>query len=194
MKLKKLFAGIAAGAVAVSTMAVSAFAETVDAGVCYNTPYTTTAPDGAVKATLTFAPILNPDDETAPQWNDWCTFKVTVTNADGSKNYMAVVGAQVGWDTTVDDNGTPDNKDDDVGISIADSMVMFSDVEESDPFEIACTPGATIEVAALGWNDTEETASVDYFKVVSIEYEIDPNAVAPAEPETPAEPEATAAE
>lgn len=140
----------------------------INVGVSYNEPYTTTVPDGMTKATITFVPLLG-ETATDVGWNDYCTFKITVTNTDGTKNYGAVVGASVSWDVTVDDMGTPDDTTDNVIIKAADAGVMWTD--ENLDYTIDVTGGATLEVTALGWNDSEETSAIPYFVVGDIVYE-----------------------
>lgn len=141
----------------------------INVGVSYNEPYTATVPDGMSKATVTLVPIHAPSD-TEVGWNDYCTMKFVVTQADGTKTYAAVAGGAVNWDTTVDDMGTVDDKTDDVIIKIADCHVMWGDDVSSD-IVLDVTGGALIEVVALGWNNDEVTSATPYFIVGDIVYE-----------------------
>lgn len=138
------------------------------ASVSFNEPFTSeAAPAGATKATIVFRGV-GVEGETVAYWNDWCTFKFCVTMPDGTVDWHAVIGSQVGWPTTVDDNGTPDDKEDDKGIEVEECEILWAD--EDLEVEVDVVEGATITVTALGWNDTEESSACPYFEVVSLEF------------------------
>ncbi len=103
---------------------------------------------------LKLSPIYN-EDTTKASWNDWCTAYIKYTDDTGYSSYVVIIGDQVSWDVTVDDNGTPDNKDDDVVIPLEDCIKL----SEQDTF--MCENGGsdmTAEVIAMGWDDDPDTA------------------------------------
>lgn len=185
MKLKKLIAGLSAAAVAASCMAISAFAEDVGYDVSYNEPYVTVAPEGTTKVDIVLSPIINTEDSAAAQWNDYCTLKIVVRDADGIIDYAAVIGSSVNWDTTVDDNGTPDDTEDDIGVTADESEIMWTDAD-TDVITLEAKPGATLTISALGWSDSEETAATPYFTVKSVAFDDGTAGTAPSE-DAPAE-------
>ncbi len=150
--------------------------ETNVANVSYGSPYKTNIEaDG--KATITLGGILAATNDDAG-WNDWCTFKIVSTDANGNKVYAAVVGASAIWGTTVDDMGTED-KDDDIVIPFEDSVVMKGDCSEDAVVTIDVYAGGTLEVIALGWDSKPDQA---YIAVKSVTYD---NTVTPADPTVP---------
>jgi len=138
-------------------------------GVSYNAPYELKASSidgvtGAQKAVVDVSGIMaNEGSDVA--WNDWCCLYISVTDAEGAVKYYPVIGAEVGWDITVDDNGTPDNKDDDVIIPVADCTK--ADAEGKASVTVPFTDGSTIKVVALGWNEGEQ-ADIPYINVDAV--------------------------
>ncbi len=188
MKLKRILAGVAATAMAVSTMVVAS-ADAVE--VCYNTPFQATVKaDGKAKITLTG--ILQGEQDNNPNagWNDWCCVKIAITDAAGNKTYDCVVGGSVTWDVTVDDNGTPDDDTDDTKFTTAEfENVMWGDCSEDCVLEYDVTAGSTVEVIALGWDSNPDEP---YFKVdmTGVDFDMgisanDPSTDAPSTDETP---------
>lgn len=161
MKLKRILAGVAATAMAVSTMVVASADATE---VCYNTPFTANITEDGT-ATITLSGILQGEQDNNPNagWNDWCALQITATDAAGNKTYDVVVGSSVTWDITVDNNGTEDDDTDDIKITTADfTNVMWGDCSEDCVVEMAVANGGTLEVKALGWDSNPDEP---YFKV-----------------------------
>ena len=122
------------------------------------------------------------EPDTGSAWNDWCTYKIKITKANGEVSWVAVAGAQVSWDTTVDDNGTPDNKDDDIIIPVADCVKAEAETGKV-TVELPYTEGDTYEVIALGWDGFPDDP---YINVVGVAFD-DAEINWPAEPQVPDE-------
>lgn len=163
MKLKKILAGVAASAMAVSTMVIASADAT---NVSFNTPFTMDV-DKHATATITLAGILQADTDANPNagWNDWCCLQITSTDANGNKTYAAVIGGSVTWDITVDDNGTKDDDTDDIKIAPADGVIMYGDCTEDATVEIEVFKGGKLEVKALGWDSNPDEP---YFMVKDV--------------------------
>ncbi len=108
-------------------------------------------------------------------WNDWCTYKIKITKANGDVSYVAVVGAQVGWDVTVDE-GDPDNDDDNVVVAVADATK--TDATGKVEVELPYENGTTYEVIALCWDSFPDDPYINVVGVAFDDEEID----WPAEP------------
>lgn len=91
-------------------------------------------------------------------WNDWCAYKIIVTDAEGNKTYYAVAGPEVNWDITVEDAEKEEDK-----IIIPNADVIKTEkgtgkVTVETPF----AAGSSIDIVALGWNDTAESSACPY--------------------------------
>ncbi len=107
------------------------------------------------------------DEEKGAYWNDWCAYKVAIKHADGTVDYVAVGGAQVSWDVTVDE-GDPEDEND--NIVFANETVFKTDANGDITLSLPYELGDTYEVTSLGWDGFPEDPyiSVDSYKLLTV--------------------------
>ena len=126
-------------------------------------------------------------DKEHSYWNDWCTYKIKINKADGTVAYAAVIGDQVSWPTTVDDNGTPDNDEDNIVIDVADCVKAEAGTGKA-VVELDYEFGDTYEVIALGWDGFPDDPYINVVGVAFDDAEIDwPAEPAPVDESVPDE-------
>ncbi len=166
MTFKKVM-GTAVASACVLAMSVSALADGY--GVASEVKYSVSGASGET-AIIELTGLNYEGDlgeaakENASYWNDWCVIGIQVDH-DGTTDYYAAVGSQVGWDITVSDNGTADNKDDDVIIPVAE-CTKFDGKDAT----VAVSVGAdyTITVFGIGWADTDASKITPFCEVTSV--------------------------
>ncbi|SDB20424.1 hypothetical protein SAMN02910317_01013 [Ruminococcaceae bacterium FB2012] len=158
----------------------------INEGVSFNKSVTINPADNGVRDDSGFSKIkigltgISLEDKGIAEgegsaWNDWCAYKIKITKANGDVSYVAVVGAQVGWDVTVDE-GDPDNDDDNVVVAVADAIK--ADATGKVEVELPYENGTTYEVIALGWDSFPDDPYINVVGVAFDDEEID----WPAEP------------
>ncbi len=136
-------------------------------GISYNNPFHFEPTDldedvEYTSATLTLEGMGTTDDPA--YWNDWCCYKIVVTDAEGNKTYYAVGGSEVGWDVTVEDAEKEEDKIIILNADVIKAEAGTGKVVVNTPF----SAGSTIDVIAMGWNDSAESADCPYILLKEI--------------------------
>ena len=113
----------------------------------------------------------DPENYEGSAWNDWCTYKIRIEHADGSVDWVAVIGAQVAWDTTVDDNGTVEDDTDD--IKFTPDECVKADENGKAQVELDYNAGDVYTVMALGWDSYPDDPYINVVGVAFDDEEID---------------------
>ncbi|MBQ7187107.1 MAG: hypothetical protein IJR91_05690 [Ruminococcus sp.] len=180
-----------------NTTAVDKF--TVNGDVSFNQSVKIDPAEYGVKADSEFSKIkiglkgitvadkgIEDGDTEHSYWNDWCTYKIKITKADGTVAYAAVIGDQVSWPTTVDE-GDPDNDEDNIVIDVADCVKAEAGTGKA-VVELDYEFGDTYEVIALGWDGFPDDPYINVVGVAFDDAEIDwPAEPAPVDESVPDE-------
>ncbi len=156
MKLKKIMAGILAGAMVVSSMALTAFADatvevkyTGGTGADASYEYTVQTDVTSVSVAIKYADAV--DEGKTFGFNDWCGNGIVVEDTDGTKTYYGFGGSQVSW------NGSIYEKDDSLVPAAGDDK-YFTLTDGEGSFDLAVAgAGTKISFYALGWDSYDGT-------------------------------------